>query len=153
MGRQLAVYFGMQSCVMAHVDEISFLRANTFRSRQRFRYALMRRMRLRMPYCFVDKKYPGVPRIYLREVEAGKPFSVRGTEILPVAVMHGRLPILGYRIGVHLVMGHGGISVQQRFKLRTGHDGVHKETSGIAQHFRVGQLAFADSYNHTAQNS
>lgn len=51
-------------------------------------------LRVRMPYCFVDKKYPGVPRIYLREVEAGKPFSVRGTEILPVAVMHGRLPIL-----------------------------------------------------------
>ena len=46
-------------------------------------------LRVRMPYCFVDKKYPGVPRIYLREVEAGKPFSVRGTEILPVAVMHG----------------------------------------------------------------
>lgn len=59
-------------------------------------------LRVRMPYCFVDKKYPGVPRIYLREVEAGKPFSVRGTEILPVAVMHGRLPILGYRIGGRL---------------------------------------------------
>ena len=56
MGRQLAVYFGMQSCVMAHVDEISFLRANTFRSRQRFRYALMRRMRLRPQSVYYQKR-------------------------------------------------------------------------------------------------
>ena len=59
-------------------------------------------LRARMPYCFVDKKYPGVPRIYLQEVEAGRPFYVRETEILPVTVMHGRLPILGYRIGRRL---------------------------------------------------
>ena len=59
-------------------------------------------LRERMPYCFVDKKYPGVPRIYLQEVEAGKPFAIRKTEVLPVAVMHGRLPILGYRIGRRL---------------------------------------------------
>ena len=59
-------------------------------------------LRARMPYCFVDKKYPGVPRIYLQEVEAGRPFYVRETEILPVTVMHGRLPILGYRIGGRL---------------------------------------------------
>ena len=45
-------------------------------------------LRVRMPYCFVDKKYPGVPRIYLQEVEAGKPFFIRQTEVLPVAVMH-----------------------------------------------------------------
>ena len=45
-------------------------------------------LRVRMPYCFVDKKYPGVPRIYLQEVEAGKPVFIRQTEVLPVAVMH-----------------------------------------------------------------
>lgn len=36
-------------------------------------------------------KYPGVPRIYLQEVEAGRPFYVRETEILPVTVMRERL--------------------------------------------------------------
>lgn len=59
-------------------------------------------LRARMPYCFVDKIYPGIPRIYLEEVEAGKPFSINRTEILPLQVMHGRLPILGYRIGKQL---------------------------------------------------
>lgn len=56
-------------------------------------------LRAQMPYCFVDKVYPGVPRIYLQEVEVGKAFHIRGTEVLPVRVMHGKLPILGYRIG------------------------------------------------------
>ena len=59
-------------------------------------------LRIRMPYCFVDKVYPGIPRIYLKEVEAGKPFQINQTEIVPLQVMHGKLPILGYRIGEHL---------------------------------------------------
>lgn len=59
-------------------------------------------LRSRMPYCFVDKQYPGVPRIYLQEVEAGKPFYIEQTEVLPIRVMHGKLPILGYRIGRRL---------------------------------------------------
>ncbi len=57
------------------------------------------RLCTRMPYCFVTKQYPGIPHIYLKQVEAGKPFHVHATEVLPVRVMHGKLPILGYRIG------------------------------------------------------
>ncbi len=56
-------------------------------------------LRTRMPYCLMEQSYPGVPRIYLQDVAAGKPFYVRQTEVLPFRVMHGRLPILGYRIG------------------------------------------------------
>lgn len=59
-------------------------------------------LRARMPYCFVDKVYPGVPRIYLEEVEAGKPFFINQTKIMPLQVMHGKLPILGYRLGERL---------------------------------------------------
>lgn len=59
-------------------------------------------LRTRMPYCLVEQRYPGVPRIYLEEVRPGSPFSIRGTEVMPVCVMHGKLPILGYRIGGRL---------------------------------------------------
>ncbi|NDV78829.1 MBL fold metallo-hydrolase [Dysgonomonas sp. 511] len=52
----------------------------------------------RMPYSFAEHKYPGVPTFLLHKVDAGKPFSVNGVEILPVQVMHLKLPILGYRI-------------------------------------------------------
>lgn len=57
------------------------------------------RLRTRMPYCFMEHPYPGVPRIPLQEIEPGHPFFINHTEILPLRVMHGRLPILGYRIG------------------------------------------------------
>ena len=56
-------------------------------------------LRQRMPYCLVDRIYPGVPRIFLQDAEPGKAFHIKGIEILPSRVMHGRLPILGYRIG------------------------------------------------------
>ena len=58
-----------------------------------------RALRLRMPYCFVDHRYPGVPDIPLQEIEVGHAFSIHHTEVVPLRVMHGRLPILGYRIG------------------------------------------------------
>ena len=65
---------------------------------------MAQRLRERIPYCFAENPYPGVPRITLEEVQPGKPFVVSNAggdsvEILPVRVMHGRLPILGYRIG------------------------------------------------------
>ena len=63
-----------------------------------------KRLRERIPYCFAEQLYPGVPRILLEEVTPGVPFYVSNTEgkqveILPIRVMHGKLPILGYRIG------------------------------------------------------
>jgi phosphoribosyl 1,2-cyclic phosphate phosphodiesterase len=57
------------------------------------------RLRQRIPYCFGDHKYPGVPKIRLEQIEPGTPFRVGTTEIMPLRVMHGALPILGYRIG------------------------------------------------------
>lgn len=57
------------------------------------------RLRSRMPYCFIEHTYPGVPNIPLRDIEPNQPFLVNHTEVLPLRVMHGKLPILGYRIG------------------------------------------------------
>lgn len=56
-------------------------------------------LRMRMPYCFVDKSYPGIPRMDLRVASPGAPFYVKSVEVTPLEVMHGKLPILGYRIG------------------------------------------------------
>lgn len=51
----------------------------------------------RIDYCFREHPYPGVPRLNLTEIE-NKPFEVDGLNIIPIEVMHGRLPIFGYRI-------------------------------------------------------
>lgn len=56
-------------------------------------------LRVRMPYCFNDNRQRGVPIISMNEIEAGKSFRINHTEVLPLRVMHNRLPILGYRIG------------------------------------------------------
>ena len=52
-----------------------------------------------MPYCFGEHKYPGSPTIQLHEVTPYEPFDIEGVSILPLRVTHGRLPIVGYRIG------------------------------------------------------
>ena len=52
-----------------------------------------------LPYCFAENRYPGVPKIELHEIHAGQPMRIGDIDILPVEVMHGKLPILGYRFG------------------------------------------------------
>lgn len=52
-----------------------------------------------LPYCFAENRYPGVPKIELHEIHAGQPMHIGDIDILPVEVMHGKLPILGYRFG------------------------------------------------------
>ncbi len=50
-------------------------------------------------YVFEAKPYPGVARLDLHTVYPFQPFEVAGVSVLPLSVMHGRLPIAGYRIG------------------------------------------------------
>ncbi len=62
------------------------------------------RLQSRMPYCFVKHPYPGIPHIPLTRLRAGESFALsngegRRVEIMPFRVLHGQLPILGYRIG------------------------------------------------------
>ena len=52
-----------------------------------------------LPYCFAENRYPGVPKIELNEIHAGQSFMIGDIEVMPVEVMHGKLPILGYRFG------------------------------------------------------
>lgn len=52
-----------------------------------------------LPYCFAENRYPGVPAIGLHEIHAHVPLHIGDLVVMPVEVMHGKLPILGYRIG------------------------------------------------------
>jgi len=49
-------------------------------------------------YAFVEPKYPGVPEFDLRSIPRAA-FDVEGIEVIPVEVMHLRMPVLGFRIG------------------------------------------------------
>ncbi|MBQ4163055.1 MAG: MBL fold metallo-hydrolase [Parabacteroides sp.] len=52
----------------------------------------------RIPYVFRQHKYPGVPNLELHKIST-EPFVAAGIPVIPIRVMHGKLPILGYRIG------------------------------------------------------
>lgn len=50
-------------------------------------------------YAFSAIKYPGIPQLDLEEVQSGQAFYLFGHEIMPVEVMHYKMPVLGFRIG------------------------------------------------------
>lgn len=56
-------------------------------------------LRQTLPYCFAEHKYPGVPCLELHTVRPHEAFEAGDLTIMPVEVMHGKLPILGFRIG------------------------------------------------------
>jgi len=64
-------------------------------------YALPRvadELESRFGYVFSENQYPGSPRAILNRIEDFGIFEINGQVIQPIHVMHGNLPILGYRL-------------------------------------------------------
>jgi len=69
-------------------------------------------------YIFSDFKYPGIPEINLHLIE-NKPFSIQGVEIIPIEVMHYKLPVFGFRIGdISYITDANYISDQEKEKIK-----------------------------------
>ncbi len=49
------------------------------------------------PYIFQEHVYPGAPQVKLFDIE-NDAFQVEGIKIIPIRILHGELPILGFRI-------------------------------------------------------
>ncbi len=49
-------------------------------------------------YVFAAEKYPGVPQANLHIID-NNAFEVNGVKILPIEVLHYKLPVFGFRIG------------------------------------------------------
>ena len=54
-------------------------------------------LKKRFEYIFKAEPYPGAPRIELHIIQASKNFEVEGIPIIPIEVLHGQLPVLGFR--------------------------------------------------------
>ncbi|MDO5607518.1 MAG: MBL fold metallo-hydrolase [Capnocytophaga sp.] len=55
-------------------------------------------LKRRFDYIFAtENRYPGAPSVIIHEVE-NENFTLSGKTIIPIHVMHGNLPILGFRI-------------------------------------------------------
>ena len=59
---------------------------------------VMQQLSKEFAYAFKENKYPGVPLIIPREINETS-FDIKGNKIVPIRVMHYRLPVLGFRIG------------------------------------------------------
>ena len=53
----------------------------------------------RLPYCLVRNVYPGVPQLELKRIAPLDHFQIGDIPVTALKVMHGDLPILGYRLG------------------------------------------------------
>lgn len=53
-------------------------------------------IKVRYAYAFNENKYPGTPGFELHPVETS--FKIKDIEIEPIKVVHGKLPIIGYKI-------------------------------------------------------
>ena len=56
-------------------------------------------MKNRFGYAFEENPYPGAPLLELRTISKEFPFQINDLHITPIEIMHGNLPILGFRIG------------------------------------------------------
>ncbi|GGD97847.1 MBL fold metallo-hydrolase [Planktosalinus lacus] len=53
----------------------------------------------RFDYIFVtENKYPGAPTLKEIEIDKSTPFKISDKLVIPIEVMHNRMPVLGFRI-------------------------------------------------------
>ncbi|MDG1331925.1 MAG: MBL fold metallo-hydrolase [Crocinitomicaceae bacterium] len=56
-------------------------------------------LRREFHYAFAENKYPGVPSLQIVPIDKRQFTLPNGTEIIPIEVMHYKMPVLGFRIG------------------------------------------------------
>jgi phosphoribosyl 1,2-cyclic phosphate phosphodiesterase len=62
------------------------------------RPTVLEQLKREFAYVFSGPQYPGIPQVQLQPID-NEPFVVEGIEVIPVEVMHYRLPVYGFRIG------------------------------------------------------
>jgi len=69
-------------------------------------------------YVFTENKYPGVPSVKINLIE-NRPFYLGSNKIVPVEVMHYKMPVFGFRIDdFTYITDAKTISEEERVKIR-----------------------------------
>jgi phosphoribosyl 1,2-cyclic phosphate phosphodiesterase len=78
---------------------------------------VMRALNSGFPYVFAEKRYPGIPQVRMHHITT-EPFAIGSMEIIPIRMMHYRLPVLGFRMGEFAYLTDGNyISEGEKEKL------------------------------------
>lgn len=84
-----------------HVGGIDEVRAFNFKSGSEFHvYAdelATQSIKTQYDYIFKATDYPGIPKIKLHHIDENA-FDLNGIEIMPIKLLHYKLPVLGFRI-------------------------------------------------------
>jgi phosphoribosyl 1,2-cyclic phosphate phosphodiesterase len=87
---------------MDHIAGMDDLRSFNFSQRKAMDIhangATLEAVKRTFHYAFAEQRYPGVPEFKLHLVE-DRAFQAAGVEVIPMEVMHYRMPVVGYRIG------------------------------------------------------
>jgi phosphoribosyl 1,2-cyclic phosphate phosphodiesterase len=98
-------------------------------------------------YIFANFKYPGIPMLNLKDIDQ-LPFQVSGIEVLPIEVLHYKLPVLGFRIGdFTYITDAKTVSIKEREKIKGSKilvvNALQRESH--ISHFNLAEaLTFAD---------
>lgn len=60
--------------------------------------ATLDQLKVEYAYAFAKVSYPGIPKLKLNLIN-DQPFTIDGTVVTPLPVIHYKLPVLGFRIG------------------------------------------------------
>ncbi len=105
-----------------HIAGMDDIRAFNFILQKRIDVYATERVQLALrrefSYIFADYKYPGIPEIDFVTVE-NKSFEIEGVPVIPIEVMHFKLPVMGYRFGDFVYITDANfISEVERQKIR-----------------------------------
>lgn len=56
-------------------------------------------LRREYQYVFSENRYPGIPQLQLNRINANTEFWLGDLKVIPIEVMHYKMPVLGFRFG------------------------------------------------------
>lgn len=87
---------------MDHLAGLDEIRPFNYQQKKAIKvYATLRvqeRLKEQYSYIFNSPNYPGIPSIELITINSEETFTAAGISFIPIEVMHGNLPVLGFRI-------------------------------------------------------
>lgn len=81
--------------------------------------AVLDQLKIEYAYAFSKEKYPGIPRLLLREI-VNETFVVNDIPITPLPVMHMRLPVMGFRFKNFSYITDANFIPEETFELLKG---------------------------------
>ena len=104
-----------------HTAGLDDVRSYNFKQKQDMpiygRKKVLEQVKSEFQYIFNGTKYPGVPRVELREIDNCS-FSINDLTIEPVEVLHYKLPVFGFKIaGFAYITDAKTISEKEKTKL------------------------------------